>query len=103
MWPTDDQSSRRVRMYKIEILEAVSLGADCCSPVSKGAKQRISNKAMGCPRPSDRTAPAVPRLFFSIPRSFLRRRGLHMSTIITASAASRWSQRLLCDSPPTFF
>ena len=97
--PIESAARGRVHMYKIEILEAVSLGADCCSPVSKGAKQRISNKAVGCPRPFDRTAPVVPRLFFSTPRSFLIRRGLHMSTIITASAASRWSQRLLCAIP----
>lgn len=49
MWPTDDQSSRRVRMYKIEILEAVSLGADCCSPGLQRGKATNKQQGHGLP------------------------------------------------------
>ncbi len=45
VWPTENQSSQRVRMYKIEILEAVSLGVDCRKPRSPNGER--NKKAMG--------------------------------------------------------
>ena len=97
--PIESAARGRVHMYKIEILEAVSLGADCCSPGLQRGKATNKQQGHGLPASIRSNRPSCsPVVLFHTP-SFLTRRGLHMSTIITASAASRWSQRLLCAIP----